>query len=137
MASDEGGKLEILHWAGSLSSLFIDKYNNFILVDGTHKINIYDLSLSVTTTVDSLDISIPVGFMLAPSENSASTEDHLDRLRIDGTPSNGLHGVSSRSIVTDEGYALVKVVSLITGYNHCLCSLHVHQSLVRVSSCLF
>ena len=52
MASDKGGRLEILYWAGSLSSLCVDKYNDFILIDGTHKTNIYDLSLIVTTTVD-------------------------------------------------------------------------------------
>ena len=62
MASDKGGRLEILHWAGSLSSMFVDKYNDFILIDGTHKTNIYDLSLIITTTVDSLGISVPVGF---------------------------------------------------------------------------
>ena len=126
-----------MHWDGSLFSLFVDKYNDFVLIDGPHKTNIYDLSLIVTTTVDSLGISVPVGFLLAPSENSASTENHLDHLKIGGIHSHGLHGVSSCSIMTDEGYALVKVAPLISGYNHCLCSLHVHQSPVRVSSWLF
>ena len=59
MASDRGGKLEILHWSGS-----------FFLLDGTHKTNIYDLSLLATTVVDSLGLSVSVGFMVTPSENS-------------------------------------------------------------------
>ena len=62
MASDKGGRLEILQWAGSLSSMFVDKYSDFILIDSVRKTNICDLSLSVTTMVDSLGISVPVGF---------------------------------------------------------------------------
>ena len=70
MASDRGGKLEILHWSGSFFSLFVEKFNDFILIDGTHKTNIYDLSLLATTVVDSLGLSVSVGFMVTPSENS-------------------------------------------------------------------
>ena len=103
--------------------MFVDKFNDFILIDATYKPNIYDLSLIVTTTVDSLGISVPVGFLLAPSENSASIEDHLVNLRIGSDDS---HKLSSRSIMTDEGSALVKVASLVSGYNHCLCLFHVH-----------
>ena len=62
MASDKCGRLEILHWFGSFFSLFVDKYNDFVLIDGTRKTNIYDLSLIVTTMVDSLGISVRVGF---------------------------------------------------------------------------
>ena len=80
---------------------------------------------------------VPVGFLLAPSENSISIEDHLVHLRIGGIHSNSLHRVSSRSIMIDEGSALIKVVSLISGYNQCLCLFHVHQLTVRVSYYLF
>ena len=100
MASDKGRRLEILHWSDSFSSLFVDKFNNFVLIDGTHKTNVYDLSLIVTTTIDSFGISVPVVFLLAPSENSASIEDHLDHLKIGGIHSQGLHGISSCSIMT-------------------------------------
>ena len=137
MASDKGGRLEILYWSGSFSSLFVDKYNDFVLIDGTHKTNIYDLNLIVTTTVGSLDISVPVGFLLALSENSASIEDHLDYLKIGGVHSYGLHGILSCSIMTDDESTLVKVASLISCYNHCLCSFHVNQLAVRVNSFLF
>jgi len=58
MASDKGGRLDILHWADSLSSMFVDKYNDIILIDGTYKTNIYDLSMIVTIMVDSLGISV-------------------------------------------------------------------------------
>ena len=58
MVSDRGGRLETLHWVGSFSSLFIEKYSDFVLIDGTHKTDIYDLSLVVTTVVDSLGVAI-------------------------------------------------------------------------------
>ena len=64
MASDRGSRLDTLYWSGSFSSLFIEKYIDFILIDGIHKTRIYDLSLVVTTVVDSLDVSIPVSFYL-------------------------------------------------------------------------
>ena len=109
MASDKGVRLETLYWSGSFYSLFVDKYNDFVLIDGTRKTNFYDLSMTFTTTVDSLGLSVPVGFLLAPSENPASIEDHLGYLKIGGINSNGLHGVSSCSIMTDEGSTLVKL----------------------------
>ena len=112
MDSDKGGRLENFHWSGSFTSLFVDKYNDFVLIDGTHKTNIYDISLIVTTTVDSLGILVPVGFLLTPSENSDSIEDHLDYLKIGGIHSHGLHAISACSIMTDEDSALVKVASL-------------------------
>ena len=64
MVSDRGGRLEILHWSGFFSSLFVEKYNNFVLIDGTRKTNIYNRSLVVTTVVDSLVISVTVVFLL-------------------------------------------------------------------------
>ena len=33
MASNIGGRLEILHWSDSFTSLFVDKYNDFVLID--------------------------------------------------------------------------------------------------------
>ena len=48
-----------------------------------------------------------------PTKKSTSIEAHLVHLRIAGIYSNGLHRSSSRSIMTDEGSALVKVDSLI------------------------
>ena len=137
MASNRGGRLEILHWSGSFFSLFVEKYNNFIFIDGTHKTNIYDLSLLVTTVVDSLGISVPVGFIVAPSENASSIESHLDHLKIDSNISHDLYGSICCAIVTDEGYTLVKVASSISGYNYCLCSYHVNQLAVRVSAYIY
>ena len=54
LASGSGGRLETLHWSGSFSFFLIEKYSDFILIDGTYQTNIYDLSLVVTTVVDSL-----------------------------------------------------------------------------------
>ena len=51
---NKGGRLETLHWLGSISSLFIEYYDIFLFIDGTHKTNIYFLSLVVTNVVDFL-----------------------------------------------------------------------------------
>ena len=34
MASDRSGRLEILHWSGSFSSLFVEMYNDFVRIGG-------------------------------------------------------------------------------------------------------
>ena len=125
MVSDRGGRLDIFHWSSSFSSLFVEKYNDFVLIDGTRKTNIYDLSLVVTIVVDSLGVSVPVSFFVAPSEYSPSIESHLDQ-KIGSNPSNDLYGNMSCTIMTDKGSALVKLVSSISSYNHCLCSFHVN-----------
>ena len=52
----------------------------------------------LTTTVDLLGISVPVGFLLDPSKNISSIEDYLDHLKISGIHSHDLHGISSCSI---------------------------------------
>ena len=41
------------------------------------------VKLIFITAVDTLGISVPVGFMVSPSENSSSIENHLDRLKIE------------------------------------------------------
>ena len=35
--------------------------------------------------------------------------------------------IQSRSIMTDDGSALVKVTSNMDGYHHCLCSFHINS----------
>ena len=64
MIHNRGGRLETLHWSGSFSSLFIEKYSDFILIDRIHKTIIHDLSLVVTTLVDSSEISIPTNLLV-------------------------------------------------------------------------
>ena len=54
MTFDNGGRLETLHWSNPLSRTFVPVLSDFVLIDGTHKTNIYDVSLIVTTMVDSL-----------------------------------------------------------------------------------
>ena len=91
MVSDRGSRLEILHLSDSFFSLFVVKYNDSILIDGIHKTNIYDLSLLFITVVDFLDISVPVGFMVAPSENSSSITSHHDHLKIGSNMSHDFY----------------------------------------------
>ena len=97
-----------------------------MLIYGTHKTSIYDLSLVVTTVVDSLGISVPVDLLVAPSENLSSIESHLDQLKIGSYPSHDLYKSVSCATITDEGSTLGKVVSSISVYNHCLCSFHIN-----------
>ena len=54
----KGRRLKSLRRSNFLSSSFISKYDDFAMVDGTHKTNIYDLNLIVTTVVESIVISL-------------------------------------------------------------------------------
>ena len=45
--------------------------------------------------------------------------------------------VNTRSIMTDEGSALVKVATDMDGYHHCLCTFHINQLAVRVSTFVY
>ena len=42
--------------------------------------------------------------------------------------------IQSRSIMTDEGSALVGVASNMDGYPYCVCAFHINQLTIRVSS---
>ena len=53
MTSDKGGRLETLHWPSPYSILCVPNYSDFLLINDTHKTNIYDISLIVTSVVDS------------------------------------------------------------------------------------
>ena len=44
-SSDNGGRLETLYRSSPFSKSVMSSYSYFLLVDGTHKTNIYDLSL--------------------------------------------------------------------------------------------
>ena len=54
MTSDNGGRLETLYQSSLFFKSFVSSYSDFLLIDGTHKTKNYDLSLIVTTIVDSL-----------------------------------------------------------------------------------
>jgi len=60
MTSDNVGRLETLHWYNPLSRTFVPGLSDFVLIGGTYKTKIYDLSLIVTTVVDSLGKSVPL-----------------------------------------------------------------------------
>ena len=130
LASGRGGRSEILNWSGSFSSLFIERYGDFLLNDRTDKTNISNLSLVVATVVDSLGVSVLTNFLVTSFENSSSIERYIDLLKI---YSNSLSGLSMNTTMTDERSALVKVASFMSGFNHCLCAFHVNQLAVRVS----
>ena len=68
MTSDSRGRLETLHSSSLFSKSFVSSYTDVPLIEGTHKTNIHDLSLIVTTVVDSLGKYVPIIFLLVPSE---------------------------------------------------------------------
>jgi len=72
--------------------------------------------------------------LLAPSEHSESIIRHTNILKLTGNYCIDPSYINSRSIMTDEGSALVKVTSDMAGYHHCLCAFHINQLAVRVSS---
>ena len=115
MTSDNEGRLETLHWASILSESGVHNYSDFVLIDSTHKSNLYDLSLVVTTVVDSLEKSVLLGFLLAPSEHSVAITEHMNLLKFIRTNCIDPSFINTRSIMTDEGPALVKIASNMTG----------------------
>ena len=100
-----------------------------MLNDDTNKTNIIG-----TTVVDSLGKSIPIGFLVVPSDHSDSITRQMNLLKLTRTSCCNLSSIQSRSIMTDEGSALVKVASNMDEYHHCLCLFHINQLAVRVSS---
>ena len=134
MTSDNVGRLETLHWSNPLSRIFEPVLSEFFLIDGIHKTNIYNLSLIVTTVVDSLGKYVPLGFLLAPSEHSESITRHKNLLKLTGNNCINPSYKNSRSIMNDKGSTLVKVASDMAGYHHYLCVFHINQLAVRVIS---
>ena len=134
MTSDNGGRLETLHWSNPLSRTFMPGLSDFVLNNGNHKTNIYYLSLIVTTVIDSLGKSVPLGFLLAPFEHSESITRHMNLLKLTGNNCIDPSYVNSRSIMTDKGSTLVKVASDMAGSHHCLCAFHINQLDVRINS---
>ena len=84
--------------------------------------------------VDSLGKYVPLGFLLAPSEHSESITRHMNILKLTGNNCINPSYINTRSIMTDESSALVKVASDMAGYHHCICAFHIKQLAVRVSS---
>ena len=111
--------------------------SDFVLIDGTYKTNIYDLSLIVTTVVDSLGKYVPLGFLLAPSEHSGSITRHMNILKLTGNNCINPSYINTRSIMTDESSALVKVASGMASYHYCICAFHINQLVLRVSSFVY
>ena len=87
--------------------------------------------------VDSLGKSVPLGFLLAPSEQSDSITRQMNILKLTGTNCIDPSFINTRSIMTDEGSALVKVGSDMAGCHHCVCAFHINELDVRVSRFFF
>ena len=84
MTSDNGGHLETLYWSNPLPKKMVPVLSDFVLINGTHKTNMYDLSLVVTTVVYSLGKTVPLGFLLAPFEHCDSITRHTNLLKLIG-----------------------------------------------------
>ena len=95
--------------------------SDFLLIDDTGKTNIYDLSLIITTVVDSLGNSVPIGFLVVLFEYSDFITRQMNLLKLTRTGCCNPSSIQSWSIMTDEGSALVKVASNMDRYHHCLC----------------
>ena len=62
---------------------FYDQYSDFIICDGTHKTNKYNMTLVVLTLVDALGKSVLAGLMIVPSEKQEYIEKGLKKLQLD------------------------------------------------------
>ena len=127
----------MLDWYSPISKYFVPKYSGFVLIDGTHKTNIYDLSLVVTTMVDSLGKSVPIRFLLSPSEHSDSITKHMNLLKLTRANCIDPSFIKTRFIMTDEGSVLVKIASDLAGYHHYLCVFQINQLTVKVSNIIY
>ena len=108
-------------------SSFISKYDDFVLIDGTHNINIYDLNLVVTTVIDSLGTFVSVGFLVAPSEHSQSIKKKY-LLRI----FQFLMKNHQSCIMIDEGLVLVNMATSLSNFCRLFCGYHVNALAIQV-----
>ena len=76
-------------------------YSDFLLIDGTPKTSIYDLSLIVTTIFDLLVKSVPISSLVTPSEHSDSITRHMKLLKLARADCSDPSLIQSRSIMTD------------------------------------
>ena len=132
MTSDDGGRLETLHWSNPIQKSFVSDFNNFVIIDSIHKTNIYYMSLVVTNIVDSLGKSVPFVFLLAPSEHSDSITRHMNILKLIRSNFIDLSLFNTRSIINYEGSVSVEVAPDMTGYHHCFFSISSYITLYKM-----
>ena len=65
----------------------------------THKTNIYDISLIVTSVIDSLGKYIIISFLVAPSEHSESITRQMNLLKLTRPCCCNTSSIQSRSII--------------------------------------
>ena len=94
----------------------------------------YDISLIVTIVFDSLGKSVSIRFLVAPSDHSNSTSRQMNLLKLSRTGCCNPSSIQLWSVMTNESSTLVKVASNMNGDHHCVCSFHINQLAVRVSS---
>ena len=103
---------------------FIRLYQDFLLLDGTHKTNVYDLRLMPLAVVDCLGYTMPVGVLLAPSESTDAVQLLFETLGIEDNP--------EYCVMTEEGAAFVSYCSGLQR-SHLLCTHHFRMKAMEVS----
>ena len=61
----------------------------------------------------------------------------MNILKLTGNNCIDLSYVNTRSIMTDESSAFVKVASDMAGYHHYLCAFHINQLVIRVKTVVY
>ena len=67
--SGDDGRLKYSMFSRPEAAEFLKLYQNFALIDGTHKTNVHDHRLISFSIIDSPGYTFPVGYMMAPSES--------------------------------------------------------------------
>jgi hypothetical protein len=124
----EGGKCLAVSGDESMFSRpeaaeFFKLYQNFALVDGTHKTNVHDHRLISFSIIDSPGYTFPVGCMMAPSESIESLEVFFNFLNIGDR--------EDYTIMTDEGSAFISYCTALKRTN-LLCTYHFQQKALLV-----
>ena len=120
-------------WYDFSTNVFISKNEVILLFNGTHKRNNYNFNLFILIVVGSIGLSISTWFLIVSSEKINSFNKHVELKNILIFYNvNNIAVSTSNSIITDEDFALVKHLSSLISYHHCLCSFHTNPLALMV-----
>ncbi|KAH9110414.1 hypothetical protein AeMF1_014778 [Aphanomyces euteiches] len=117
---DESMRLTDVVFMPALMAQYAKKYSDLTMLDGTFKVNMYDMVLVLASNIDCLGKSTITSLFLSPTENS--------RVCIDGLMKCGL-AKPGATLMTD-GAASFVVAANAVDMNHVLCVKHYATTLL-------
>ncbi|KAH9132987.1 hypothetical protein AeRB84_020809 [Aphanomyces euteiches] len=117
---DESMRLTDVVFMPALMAQYAKKYSDLTMLDGTFKVNMYDMVLVLASNIDCLGKSTITSLFLSPTENS--------RVCIDGLMKWGLAKLGA-TLMTDGAAAFVVAANAVD-MNHVLCVKHYTTTLL-------